>query len=374
MTVTTARRTGERALELRGAALDTVMQMAASPYDLHHPHNRAASEAFYPAREYVKLLGHLTRAYLDPDGWVRDAAFEMRLASMIIESDSPEALDSVERLIGHLNPRAGEPAYMFRYLHLDAEGEPAFDTASLVAISGSRLEDLIEADSGQGGRGLIARHSVAIDEAFARYLAQRLDIQLAVRAVSYSIDLLGFAYDTAAREHLHQRSSDELSDATAPAHHGIGAILRPSQPLTPFTPLPAEPPMPIEVAPEGWDLSRSGAARYGLDHEAMLDELEAGDADFEADSGSSGRDEERLDPEYDELESSVEGAIFSGDDLASHGPLTQESVRTGEPEPDDTEAFLDSVLANPVPGANTQEVSLAGQAVPDDDDPLSFLD
>jgi hypothetical protein len=299
---------------------------------------------------------------------VRDAAFEMRINSMTIASDNYEALDSVERLIGHLNPRAGEPAYLFRYLHVDAEGDPVFDPSRLVAISGSRLEELIETDSGQGGRGLIARHSKAIDEAFARYLAERLDIQLSVRAVAYSIDLLGFGYDIAAREHLHQRSPDELADATVVPSHGIGAILHPPKPLTPFTPLPPEPAMPIEIAPEGWDLSRSGAARYGLDHETMLDELEAGDEDFEAgpDLGNG-----PLDPEYDELESSVEGVIFSGDDLAIHGPLTRGPATA---QADDSEAFLDSVLANPVLPANAQDDKPAGQAVRDDDDPLSFLD
>jgi hypothetical protein len=370
MTATTARRTSERTLELRGAALDTVMQMAASPYDLHHPHNKAASEAFYPAREYVKLLGHLTRAYLDPNGWVRDAAFEMRINSMTVASDNPEALDSVERLIGHLNPRAGEPTYLFRYLHVDAEGEPVFDPARLVAISGGGVETLIETDGAAGGRGLIILHQSAIDAAFARYLAERLDIQLQVSAVAYTIDLLGFAYDSAAREHLYQRSADELSDATVSARHGLGGILRPPQPLTPFTPLPVEA-TPIEIAPEGWDLSDRGAARYGLDHEAMLDELEAS-GEIETEGGPSSASES-LDPEYDEFESAVEGVIFSGDDLSPDGPLAP-GVGAFGAAPDDDEAFLDSLLANPVPRANTQDDSPPGQVSPDDDDPLSFLD
>ena len=77
MAVSTARRLSAQTLELRGPALDTVMQIAASPYDLHHPHHQASSEVFAPAREYVKTLGHLARAYLDPEAWVRDAAFEM---------------------------------------------------------------------------------------------------------------------------------------------------------------------------------------------------------------------------------------------------------------------------------------------------------
>ena len=372
MAATTARRTSERTLELRGAALDTVMQMAASPYDLHHPHNKAASEAFYPAREYVKLLGHLTRAYLDPNGWVRDAAFEMRLNSMTITSDNPEALDSVERLIGHLNPRAGEPTYLFRYLHVDAEGEPIFDPARLIAISGGGVETLIEADGAAGGRGLIIRHQSAIDAAFAHYLAERLDIQLQVSAVAYTIDLLGFAYDSAAREHLYQRSADELSDATTAPRHGLGGILRPPKPLTPFTPLPVEPATPIEIAPEGWDLSDRRAARYGLDHEAMLDELEAsGETEAEGELSSA---REPLDPEYDEFESAVEGVIFSGDDLAPNGNLTPGNFGAFGATPDDDEAFLDALLANPVPRANTQEIPAPGQANAADDDPLSFLD
>ena len=369
MAVTTAKRLNARTIELRGPALDTVLQIAASPYDLHHPHHQASSEIFSPAREYVKTLGYLTRAYLDSKGWVRDAAFEIGISTLLVESDSPGALDALEQLITRLNPQATSPTYMFHYQHTDDDGLPVFDADTLIAVNGDQIAEMIETDTSQSGRGIFARRKPSIDIAFGTYIATRIDAQLVVREVRYDIDLLGFSYDTAALEHLRQRSGDELADLSAqPRPQGFLSLISGGSrvALTPFTPLrsvsePATvralPPSDLlELPSEGWTVEGELPPRYAtlnLDRETLLDSPES-------------------EPRYDEIEPPINSSP------PDKRPKVSPANKTGN-EVDD---FLDGLLSldnlAAVPPDDAKVPSPAGQSAPNDydqtDDPLSFLD
>ena len=342
MAITTARRLSTTSLELRGAALDTVMAMAAIPYDLHHPHNRAASEAFYPAREYVKLLGHATRAYIDPDGWVRDAAFEFRLTRMVVDSDGPSPLDSLLRQVEHLLPSAGEPNYMFHYLHADADGIPIFDPGDLSALPALQMDKILAADATPGGRAIIAGHRKAIDDAFTDYLSGRLDSHLRVSLIEYSITLLGFAYERAAHSHLDQRSTEEVSEAKTAAGRRITLPGRPA-PRAPFTPVSSKPPTnpgEIEISPGGWKVA---------------DELPVHYPSMESEREETAPDETVVDEWAPAEEEVSAGVIFT--------------ETPAKPIPLDIDSLLDEVIANP-----SAPTPLAGGPPPAEDDPLSFLD
>jgi len=373
MAVTTAKRLNARTIELRGPALDTVLQIAASPYDLHHPHHQASSEIFLPAREYVKTLGYLTRAYLDSKGWVRDAAFEIGISALLVESDSPGALDALEQLITRLNPQAASPTYMFHYQHTDDDGLPVFDPDTLIAVNSRQIAEMIENDTSSSGRGIFARRKPSIDIAFGTYIAGRIDAQLVVREVRYDIDLLGFSYDTAALEHLHQRSGDELADLSAQMRpQGFLSLVSGSSrvALTPFTPLrsvsePASarsnPPSDLlELPSEGWTVEGELPPRYttlNLDRETLLDELE--------------EDSPESEPRYDEIEPPIN----------SSPPAIRPKVFAPDKAGGEVDDFLDGLLSldnSAVPLDDAKAHPPAGQSATKDydqsDDPLSFLD
>ena len=238
MSTNTAKRLDANTLSLRGDALDAVMQMAASPYDLHHPHHQAASLVFTPAREYIKTLGHLTRAYLNPEGWVREAAFEMELRELIIDSENPSVLDKLELLLGRLRDHAGEPRYPFHYRHGSDDDELAYDPKSIVPVFPKQIEKILSFDQDNpGSRQILRKHQSFIDEGFRYFLAHRLDESLVIQKLDYEITLIGFAYDTAVQTYPQKRSPAEIAEIEGGGHNPFARLFKSKADLAPFTPL-----------------------------------------------------------------------------------------------------------------------------------------
>jgi hypothetical protein len=254
MSTNTARRIDAYTLSLRGDALDAVMQMAASPYDLHHPHHQAASMVFTPAREYIKTLGHLTRAYLNPEGWVREAAFEMELRELIIGSENPSVLDKLELLLGRLRDHAGEPRYPFHYRHGSDEDNLAYDPKSIVPVFPKQIEKILGFDrDNSASRQILSKHQGFIDEGFRYFLAHRLDESLVIQKLDYEITLIGFAYDTAVQTYPQKRSQAEIAEIVSEGHNPFARLFKSKADLAPFTPLPQildeETPTPATTSP-----------------------------------------------------------------------------------------------------------------------------
>lgn len=173
---------------------------ATTPYD---PRRLPASD-FGPAQRYMRALGHLLRAEIDADAWIRELAFELEIFGVEIAGPSEE-LDEVARLID-LAPKApasGRPI-LFQYVDLNLDGLPAYLVDDLRYLSGEELREMIERD--RSGLGVIDRHRGAIDGALHDFLSKHLDAHLFL-APRWEWRPLGLRYDLANGDTGHKTPS-----------------------------------------------------------------------------------------------------------------------------------------------------------------------
>lgn len=232
----TLRRLGPTIMTLSGSSLETAISIFSAPYDLHHPNHRA-TVSFPPAVEYLRAIGHLLRAYLDLDAWVREMAFEFDLGSMTFEAPSP-ALDDLTRLVEGPNDNQQLPSYIFDYRHADQDDVGRYDPRVLTVLRADRLAELLSFDAGPEGQRLFAAHQTAIDSSFGLFFA-RSDPRLRVLEVRYAIIIHGLGYDAAMPAYRAKRSQIETDMARRPGL--IGLLHHAARPLAGgarFTPLP----------------------------------------------------------------------------------------------------------------------------------------
>jgi hypothetical protein len=239
------RRLGQSILQVNGPALEELVEVFSSPYDLHHP-NHVATVSFPPAEEYIKTIGHITRAYLDPDAWVRELSFDLIISSITFESIERAVLDELTAMIKRNDPlHQVRPSYPFNYHDLQEDGSPNYDPRVLAVVAREQLFDLIEADAhGERGRRIFDLHKPSIDAAFGRFFA-RVEPRLRVIEVRYAIIPYGFGYDQALPAYRDLRSPEELGPVR---DRGLVGLFRhvagrdggeSANAFTPLSPLPA---------------------------------------------------------------------------------------------------------------------------------------
>lgn len=232
----TVRRLGPTLMTLSGESLEAAIGIFSAPYDLHHP-NHLASVSFPPAMEYLRAMGHLLRAYVEADAWVREMAFEFIVGSLTLEAESA-ALDDLERLLGRPDEAGRLPTYAFDYRHADEDDVARYDSRVLSVLRSDRLSEILEFDEGPAGQHLFAAHQEAIDSAFGLFFA-RSDPRLRVLEVRYTIIIHGLGYDAAMPAYRAKRS--QIETALAPQPGLIGLLRHVARPLSGgarFTPLP----------------------------------------------------------------------------------------------------------------------------------------
>ena len=240
------RRLGPTILQLNGPALEELVELFSSPYDMHHP-NHPATVNFAPAEEYIKTIGHITRAYLDPEAWVRELSFDLIISSVTFECLNPTVLDEIVAVAGAQDAaRQARPSYPFNYHDMRADDDPNYDPNGLTIVAREQLFDLIETDAhGEQGRRIFDLHKPSIDASFGRFFA-RVEPQLRVIEVRYALIPYGFGYDRALQAYRNLRSPEELGPVRDRGLVGLlrhvagraDGINRPSA-FTPLSPLPA---------------------------------------------------------------------------------------------------------------------------------------
>jgi hypothetical protein len=245
------RRLGPTIMTLSGGSLEAAVGIFSAPYDLHHPGHHA-TVSFPPAVEYLKAMGHLLRAYVEDDAWVREMAFEFIISSMTFEAE-PDALDDLTRLLGAPDEGGRLADYAFDYRHADEDDVSRYDPRGLRVLRADRLAEILAFDAGPEGQHLFAVYQAAIDAGFGLFFA-RVDPRLRVLEVRYGIVIHGLGYDSAMPAYRAKRSQIETAE---PARPGLIGLLRhvakPSGGAR-FTPLPTRvvgPAVPTPAVVEG---------------------------------------------------------------------------------------------------------------------------
>lgn len=236
-------------LVTEGADIERLMAVATHPLD-PQAMGRTQAHAFPPAKLYVAALGHLVRAYIDPNAWIRQAAFNLTLRRLQLRA-SPDDLDWIVEQMQLQDPagkvRRGEPIE-FRFSHIDEEGAVRFDPERLQVLAGDNAVDLIErdADAERGGVHLLGLHLQTMDELFTAFLIESLALEHGeVTHFDFEFRPWGYAWDGAVDEYAAIRSPNEtMGDAEPPETGFLGRILKRGRPN-------ATKPTPPAPSPEG---------------------------------------------------------------------------------------------------------------------------
>lgn len=175
--------------------------------------SRMPARSFRPAEEYVAALGHLLRARLERDVWIREAAFELDLREIFL-TGPVEALDSVEEIMTERRPGGSTlpDRLTFSYNDLDLESNfPIYDPHGLRHLNGDELADMLAADT--AGERIIAHHTALIDTAIASFIAGWSGLPLRIVS-SYEFTLLGLGYDHGMASEAERRSVVEVGERT----------------------------------------------------------------------------------------------------------------------------------------------------------------
>ena len=208
----------DQLLVTQGADIERLLAVATHPLD-PQAMGRTQAHAFPPAKLYVAALGHLVRAYIDPNAWIRQAAFNLTLRKLELHA-SADDLDWVIEQMELQNPagktRHGDPIE-FRFSHIDEEGAPRFDPDHLQVLVGAQATALIERDADEEADGvrLLDLHLLTMEETFTDFLVDSLALAHGkVEHLDFEFLPWGFAWDDAVVDYAAIRSPNEaMGDA-----------------------------------------------------------------------------------------------------------------------------------------------------------------